>query len=182
MRCDDFSVTQSMSWPRRGGSVVACMKAADRYLATLAISLLLGCNSGGHGAGRADAGAVAEAAVATVAEAGPVEPTRDAGTVTDAPVATVAEAGPVGAMPDAGAVVVEAGPLRNVVMVVDDGFDPSVAELVGKVVASHTIVCAQSSADGGAEAGADPLAEGADPDFARAKSDLIAALREPDHS
>ena len=162
--------------------MVACMKAADRYLATLAISLLLGCNSGGHGAGRADAGAVAEAAVATVAEAGPVEPTRDAGTVTDAPVATVAEAGPVGAMPDAGAVVVEAGPLRNVVMVVDDGFDPSVAELVGKVVASHTIVCAQSSADGGAEAGADPLAEGADPDFARAKSDLIAALREPDHS
>jgi hypothetical protein len=137
----------------------ACMKAAGRYLAALAIALLLGCDSGGNGAGRADAGAVADASVATAAEAGSVQPT-----------------------PDAGAVVVEAGPLRNVVMVVDDGFDPSVAELVGKVVASHTIVCAQSSADGGAEAGADPLAEGADPDFAHAKSDLIAALHEPDHS
>ena len=86
--------------------------------------------------------------------------------------------------PDAGAVAAEAGPLRNVVMVVDDGFDPSVAELSGKVVASHTIGCVPSSdsADGGAEAGADPLAQGANPDFAQAKHDLIAALREPDRS
>ena len=112
------------------------MKRSGRYLA--AVALLLGCDSGGQGPGRADAGAVAA----------------------------------------------EVGPLRNVVMVVDDGFDPSVAELSGKVVASHTIGCVPSSdgADGGAEAGADPLAQGANPDFAQAKHDLIAALREPDRS
>ncbi|HJX53511.1 MAG TPA: S8 family serine peptidase [Polyangia bacterium] len=135
------------------------MKTVGRYLATL--SLLLGCDSGGPATGRAEAGAVA-----------------------DAPGATGTEAGPVGPTPDAGAVAVEAGPLRNVVMVVDDGFDPSVAELSGKVVASHTIVCDQASdnADGGTEAGADPLAEGANPDFATAKRDLIAALHEPDRS
>ena len=119
------------------------MKSAGRYLATLALSLLLGCDSGGHGGpGSADAGA------------------------------------------DGGAVAIDAGSLRNVVMVVDDGFDPSVAELSGKVVASHTIECVPStnSADGGVEAGADPLAEGANPDFNQAKHDLIAALQEPDHS
>jgi hypothetical protein len=119
------------------------MKAAGRYLATLALSLLLGCESGGHGgAGSADGGA------------------------------------------DGGAVAVDAGPLRYVVMVVDDGFDPSVAELSGKVVASHTIECDQSSnsVDGGVEAGADPLAEGANPNFDQAKSNLIAALQEPDRS
>jgi hypothetical protein len=115
------------------------MKTSSRYLATLALSLLLGCDSGGHGgAGSADGGAGS----------------------------------------------IDAGPLRYVVMVVDDGFDPSVAELVGKVVASHTIECVPSSdsVDGGAEAGADPLAEGANPNFAQAKSDLIAALQEPDRS
>jgi hypothetical protein len=149
------------------------MKTAGRYLATL--SLLLGCDSGGQGTGRAEAGAVADAPVSTGAEAG---------AVADAPVTTGAEAGPVQPTPDANAVAVEAGPLRHVVMVVDDGFDPSVAELNGKVVASHTIVCDQSSdnADGGAEAGADPLAEGANPDFATAKRDLIAALQVPDRS
>jgi hypothetical protein len=137
------------------------MKTAGRYLATLSIALLLGCDSGGQGTGRAEAGAVADAPVTTGAEAGPVQPT-----------------------PDANAVAVEAGPLRHVVMVVDDGFDPSVAELSGKVVASHTIVCDQASdsADGGAEAGADPLAEGANPNFDQAKRDLIAALQEPDRS
>ncbi|MGA7744575.1 MAG: S8 family serine peptidase [Polyangia bacterium] len=150
------------------------MKTAGRYLATL--SLLLGCSSGGHGAGRAEVGAALDSPVVTGAEAGPVVP--DAGAVADSS-ATVAETG--SAQPDAGAAV-EAGPLRNVVMVVDDGFDPSVSELVGKVVASHTIVCAQSSGDAGVEAGADPLAEGADPDFAQAKSNLIAALQQPDHS
>jgi hypothetical protein len=119
------------------------MKAAGRYLATLALSLLLGCESGGHGgAGSADGGA------------------------------------------DGGAVAIDAGPLRYVVMVVDDGFDPSVAELSGKVVASHTIECVPSSdsVDGGAGAGADPLAEGANPNFTQAKSDLIAALQAPDRS
>jgi hypothetical protein len=69
-------------------------------------------------------------------------------------------------------------------MVVDDGFDPSVAELSDKVVASHTIGCDQSSnsADGGVEAGADPLAEGANSNFDQAHSDPIAALQEHDHS
>src|ERR1700690_2681193 len=100
MRCDDFSATQSMSWPRRGGSAVACMKAADRYLATLALSLLLGCSSGGHGAGRAEAGAAPDSPGATGAETGSA--VSDAGAVADSQVATGAETG--SAQPDAGAV------------------------------------------------------------------------------
>jgi subtilisin family serine protease len=137
------------------------MKAAARYLATLAISLVLGCDSGGQGTLRPEAGATADAPTATQAETGPLEPS-----------------------PEAGIAAIDAGQLRNVVMVVDDGFDPSVAELRGKVVASYTIECDPSSdgVDGGVDAGVDPLVFGEEPDFDRAKRDLIAALREPDRS
>ena len=137
------------------------MKAPGWRLATIATWLLLGCGSSGGGTGRGQTDATVDAPTATLAETGAVEPT-----------------------PDGGMLAVDGVSPRSVVMVVDDGFDPGVAELSGKVAASYTIECdpATGGMDAGAEAGADPLAWGADPDFEQAKRGLIAALQEPDHA
>jgi hypothetical protein len=85
-----------------------------------------------------------------------------------------------GPTPDAGGAVADGGSPRQVVMVVDDGFDPGVAELAGKVIATYTITC--DDGGDGVDAGLDPLAFGESPDFDQAKRALIAALHEADHA
>lgn len=80
------------------------------------------------------------------------------------------------------------GPQRNVVMVIDDGFAPSLPVFAGKLLAGLTIECDPSpgSTDAGiadaGDASVDPLVAGENADLAQAKGSLLAALAQPDRT
>lgn len=76
--------------------------------------------------------------------------------------------------------VPSADPRRNV-LVIDQGFDLSVAELRGKVVAAFTVECQRNDDDGpapdlGGQGGADAGADGGAPSFADIKQAFISRL------